>query len=138
MRKNQLVKFITVGSVLLGVAVWAVALAQEAEYHLAHRDIYGKLRRPPVYFSHERHADALTDGGCGVCHHARDDQTGKLVYVEGEEIGCKECHLRQKSQGRPALREAYHGSCTGCHRRLIKRGNPKIGPTTCGGCHKKP
>ena len=112
-------------------------MAQEDEYRLAHSDVFGELRRPSVHFSHEIHAESLAESGCGICHHVRDDETGKLVYAEGEEAGCKECHDSLEIDGTPALREAYHGSCTVCHRDRIKSKEAKTGPTTCGGCHKK-
>ena len=137
MQKADLKKLVVIGMVLFGLAVWANAPAQEAEYNLAHQDIFGKLRRPPVSFSHEIHADTLEAQGCGICHHVPDDQSGKLVYLEGEELSCMECHLQQKDNQKPGLREAFHGNCTVCHRRLIKNNQPKSGPTTCGGCHKK-
>ena len=123
--------------VLLGVVGWQASMAQEEEYILAHEDVFGKLRRPQVGFSHENH-ESLDDNGCGACHHTPDDKTGALVYIEGDERSCKECHDLQKQGNIPALREAYHGNCTGCHRTQIRSGNLKSGPTTCGGCHRKP
>ncbi|MEW6078137.1 MAG: cytochrome c3 family protein [Thermodesulfobacteriota bacterium] len=79
---------------------------------------------------------ALEENGCGVCHHSRDDASSQLVYIEGEELSCRECHLGKKKDGIPALREAYHGSCTACHRKRIKTKQLPSGPTTCGECHK--
>ena len=137
MRTKILIATIIVGLVLAGVAGWRASMAQEADYILAHEDAFGKLRRPPVSFSHESHTKSLETDGCGVCHHTPDDTTGRLVYVEGEETSCKECHELQEEAGIPALREAYHGNCTTCHRKQIKSGSLKSGPTTCGGCHKK-
>ena len=126
-------------ALVLAVAVgWQVSMAQEAEYILAHDDVFGSLRRPEVAFSHERHEESLDDGGCAACHHTPDDKTGQLVYIEGDERSCKECHDLNKVDDIPALREAFHGNCTGCHRRQIKSGNLESGPTTCGGCHIKP
>ena len=123
---------------LLAVAVgWQPSMAQEEEYTLAHQDVFGNLRRPPVDFSHENHVDNLEDGGCGKCHHTPDEKTGQLTYVEDDERSCTECHGLQKEDRIPALREAYHGNCTGCHRNEIKSGNLNGGPTTCGGCHRK-
>jgi len=137
MRIKRILKIIIVVSLLLGISGWAASIAQENEYNLAHEDVFGKLRRPKVHFSHETHAESLSDWGCGVCHHVRDNKTGKLVYAEGDELSCKECHVSQKENGKPALREAYHGSCTVCHRNRIKSSESKSGPTTCGGCHQK-
>ena len=137
MQKGLSAKFFIIGAVLLAVAVWTDSIAQEADYILAHQDIFGKLRRSSVNFSHDIHSETLESDGCGICHHVSDDQSGKPVYVEGEELGCKECHVQLKDNQIPALREAYHGNCTACHRRLIKEGQPQSGPTTCGGCHVK-
>ncbi len=137
MQKMRLTQWLAIGSVLWTLMVWTDSMAQEADYDLAHADIFGKLRRPQVSFAHDTHSDTLEEDGCGICHHVQDDQSVNLVYVEGEELGCKECHIQQKDDQIPALREAYHGSCTICHRRLIKNSTQKTGPTTCGGCHKK-
>ena len=112
-------------------------MAQEDEYDLAYTDIFGELRRPLVRFSHAIHSENLAEAGCGICHHSPDNKTGDLVYIEGEELSCRECHDAQKEDDEPALREAFHGSCTVCHRDMIKADRQKAGPTTCGGCHKK-
>ena len=128
---------IFVGLLLMGALSRTAALAQEDEYNLGHTDVFGKLRRPMVKFSHAIHSDNLVDAGCGVCHHSPNDKTSKLVYIEGEELSCGECHEAQKKNGEPALREAFHGSCTVCHRNMIKTDKQKTGPTTCGGCHVK-
>ena len=115
----------------------ADAFAQEDDYILAHETTFGKLRRPPVMFSHEGHMDTLAEKGCGACHHQRDEESGRLVYVEGEELSCWECHDRKKNNQTPALQSAYHASCTACHRELIKQKRADSGPTTCGECHVK-
>jgi len=60
---------ITMGLVLVGAVGWQVSMAQEADYILAHEDVFGDLRRPQVSFSHETHAESLEKNGCGVCHH---------------------------------------------------------------------
>ncbi len=111
--------------------------AQEEIYTLAHSDIFGKLRREPVVFPHHLHEEALDVEGCGICHHAPDKQTGRLVYIEDEELSCMECHGEREEGIISALREAYHGSCTPCHRTRQKEKNKKSGPTTCGECHKR-
>ena len=137
MRSKLLILAVTIGLVLVGTVGWQASMAQEADYILAHEDVFGNLRRPEVSFSHEIHAESLEKSGCGVCHHTPDDKTGQLVYSEGDERSCKECHDLQEEADIPALREAFHGSCTDCHRNQIKSGNPKSGPTTCGGCHQR-
>lgn len=93
-------------------------------------------RRPAPEFDHTLHEEVLDDPGCGACHHVLDDTTNKLVYSEGEEGPCIECHLEKKQEDIPAIREANHGSCNTCHRDLKKQKKP-AGPTTCGECHKK-
>jgi len=115
-----------------------VSFAQEDIYILAHENIFGKLRRPPVIFSHEDHTGTLEDEGCSACHHLQDEESGRLVYVEGEELSCWECHgLKKENQGPTSLQKAYHGGCTVCHREFKKQKRPDSGPTTCGECHVK-
>ena len=129
--------FLAVGIFFIVSADRHDTLAQEDSYELAHTDIFGELRRPFVTFAHDIHSHTLGDNGCGLCHHVADQNTGWLIYREGEELACKECHAARNTAGQTALREAYHGSCTACHRRMIKKTNKKTGPTTCGECHKK-
>ena len=137
MRKRRFMMVIFIGLLLTGAVSRTLSMAQEDEYNLADTDVFGKLRRPLVKFSHVIHSDNLMDTGCGICHHNPDNKTGELVYIEGEELSCRECHEAQKENHKPALREAFHGSCTVCHRDMIKTDTQKAGPTTCGGCHKK-
>jgi len=137
MQKTWLTRSLALSFFLFLMTSWTNSIAQEAEYTLAHEDVFGKLRRPPVEFSHDLHSESLESEGCMVCHHVPDEKSGRLVYVEGEEFSCKECHEQRQKDQSPALREAYHGNCTVCHRRLIKAGRTQSGPTTCGGCHVK-
>lgn len=104
---------------------------------IAHDDVFGPLRRPPVEFPHDCHMDALDDEGCGACHHSWDDTADGLVYIEGEELNCYECHLSKNTDDLPALREAYHGNCNVCHRQLIRAEMLPSGPITCGECHRQ-
>ena len=124
---------LAVFAVILSLA--PLAMAQEDIYRLAYEDIFGKLRRPAVDFDHEGHSAALEDEGCGACHHAPDKDTGRLVYVEDEEVSCSECHGADPDGEAPALRQAFHGSCNQCHRKRVKTVNNFKGPTTCGECH---
>ncbi len=121
--------------VILGIFIFSFAQAQEEIYRIEHTDVFGELRRPAIDFAHEDHVVALEEGGCGACHHAPDEETGKLVYVEDEEVSCAECHGKKEEDGSPGLREAFHGSCTACHRNMIKETAGFKGPTTCGECH---
>lgn len=120
---------------LVGVFSASLGWAQEDSYRLSYTDVFGDLRRPAVLFQHDAHIEALENEGCGACHHAPDADTGKLVYVEDEEVGCNECHGEMAKDNAPALREAFHGSCTGCHRQMGKAKGRFNGPTTCGECH---
>ena len=72
---------ICAGLLLLGALSLTAPKAQEDEYDLGNTDVFGSLRRPMVKFSHAVHSDSLMEAGCGVCHHSRDDKTGKLVYI---------------------------------------------------------
>lgn len=118
-----------------GTIFFSFAQAQEEFYRIEHKDVFGKLRRPAIDFAHEDHVDALEETGCGACHHTPDETSGKLVYIEDEEVSCSECHTAKKDGDTPALREAFHGSCNGCHRQMIKKTENFKGPTTCGECH---
>lgn len=136
-KKNTLGLLVVMVLASLTVPGLIPVLAEETMV-IAHEDVFGKLSRPAVPFPHELHMDALASEGCGACHHSWDNTAGKLVYIEGEEFSCIECHLLRKKDGLPALREAYHGSCNTCHRERIKTGQTPSGPTTCGECHIQP
>jgi len=115
------------------IAGWA----QEDVYHLAAVETFGSLRRPPVDFPHAVHEESLGDEACGVCHHEYDANAGRLIYRADEEQPCMACHNAQRQANKRGLRQAYHGSCTACHRQMAKESRA-AGPTTCGGCHRKP
>lgn len=85
-------------------------------------------KRAVPAFDHTLHEDSLGENSCAKCHHVLDTKENKLIYSEGEEAACAECHT--------ALKEASHETCTGCHRRM-KKDKKIAGPTTCGECHKK-
>jgi len=132
-------RVIKTGIVLLGAAFLCLfstgLFAQESkEAGLA---AFFNEPRPAAQFDHLLHEEATGgDESCAKCHHVFDEQQNRLVYSEGEEDLCFECHLQNKENNIPALREASHKSCTGCHRTLKKSKQP-AGPTTCGECHKK-
>jgi len=119
-----------------------VLFAQDEEMVIAHKDIFGRLERPPVIFTHQKHVDALGgDEACAKCHHVYNEDEHKLVYEEGEETGCADCHGFKNEKmpddtKKPSLMNAYHTKCVGCHRKLAKE-NKKTGPATCGECHIK-
>ena len=121
----------------LCVMMNADCLAQDEIIMLEHEDVFVELKRPSVEFPHMMHEDSLGDQGCGLCHHIFDQEKGTLVYSEGDEQACADCHGLKKEGKALALREAFHKSCTGCHRQMKKSGPEKTGPTTCGECHQK-
>ena len=124
---SQLIILISAVMVLLLIDLSAVAQDQAVD---------STRRRPIPEFDHTLHEEAYEETGCGVCHHVFDEDKNVLVYSEGEESYCSDCHM-EKAQGNIlALREANHASCTVCHRKLKKTKKP-AGPTTCGECHKK-
>jgi len=134
MRKNCFLMVLT--AVLLLVTGISPLGAEQIKDIIANEDVFGELQRPPAVFSHELHMSAFADQGCGGCHHVFDENAGKLVYREGEELGCIDCHEKEKAGNTPGLREAYHGSCNACHRSMHKK-HMKSGPVTCGECHPK-
>jgi hypothetical protein len=104
-------------------------------------------RREPAYVSsrqpfgfdkslHYRHVKASKDK-CDGCHHVYDDAKKELVYIEGEESSCRDCHRERTEENRSAFRVAAHRACIGCHREppanLEKTDSP--GPQVCAGCH---
>lgn len=95
--------------------------------------IFSNQERPAPRFDHSLHKDTL---GCDKCHHIMDENSNKLVYSEGEEAACTDCHSSKQNGNVLSIREASHGSCTKCHRKL-KKDKKQAGPTTCGECHEK-
>ena len=85
---------IFIGLLFTGTISRKAPMAQEDEYNLGYTDVFGELRRPLVNFSHAVHSNSLADAGCGICHHNPDDKTGQLVYIEGEELSCRESRTR--------------------------------------------
>ncbi|MDL1970845.1 MAG: cytochrome c family protein [Candidatus Desulfofervidaceae bacterium] len=132
---------------IAGICMLSVALmvgygfAQDDEMVIAHKEVFKRLERAPVVFNHEKHVEVLGDEACAQCHHVYNEEEGKLVYEEGEETGCADCHgLKDEKMNdgstKPSLMNAYHISCVKCHRKLAKAGK-KTGPYTCGECHVK-
>lgn len=98
--------------------------------------VFSNEKRPDARFDHDLHEQSLEDGGCAACHHVYDEADDKLIYAEGEEMACSECHSNETQDDVLSFRDANHASCTSCHRALIKDKQP-AGPTTCGECHQK-
>jgi hypothetical protein len=107
--------------------------AQEDVIAIQHKDAFKGLQRPPVKFTHEKHADRYPD--CIQCHHTYEYKGGKRVNDwNGEGQACSECHKVKDDGKKISLMNSFHESCTGCHRSLDKEGK-KSGPVTCGECH---
>jgi hypothetical protein len=134
---SLIISAIFISLVLIGTYLFA----QDEEMIMAHKEVFERLERPPVVLTHQKHIDALGgwEESCAKCHHVYED--GKLVYEEGSEMGCIECHSfkdEKRADGgiTPSLMNAYHINCVDCHRDLAKA-DKKTGPATCGECHKK-
>jgi hypothetical protein len=105
-------------------------------------------RRRPTYISyrqpfgldnslHYRHVQAVKDE-CKACHHVYDEAAEKLVYVEGKESSCRDCHRQETEKNRSAFRVAAHQACIGCHREPPPEiQTESLGPQQCGGCHDR-
>ena len=54
--------------------------AEKFRILINHRDVFGKLTRPPVEFKHDFHAGILNKEGCGECHHVYDEKILHVVF----------------------------------------------------------
>lgn len=120
-------------SVAVVLLLASFAFSQEAMMLLEHREL-GVHERPPVPFSHEKHADILD---CLRCHHDFD-QYGNNRGGEDKAQSCAACHGQASSLEKKLvpLEKAFHGQCKGCHESMWTAGK-KSGPVTCGECHVK-
>jgi len=86
---------------------------------------------------HYRHVEAAKDK-CDICHHVYDEATKQLVYAEGKESSCRDCH-REKTEGnRSSFQVAAHEACIGCHRQFPPElQSDSHGPLQCAGCHDR-
>jgi hypothetical protein len=105
-------------------------------------------RRQPAWLSsrqpfgfdkslHYRHVKAAQEK-CQACHHQYDDVKKELVYVEGKESSCRDCHREETEENRSAFKLAAHEACIGCHRKPapeIKTEADSVRPQLCVGCH---
>lgn len=103
---------------------------------IQHENVFGKLTRPPVEFKHDFHVDILKKEGCGECHHVFDKQQNKLVYKQGLEESCDNCHEKKDVLNQPSLMNAFHNQCVECHK-TYNAAKKDSGPITCGNCHVK-
>jgi hypothetical protein len=105
-------------------------------------------RRQPAYLSsrepfgfdkslHYRHVKAAQEK-CEACHHEYDEAKKELVYVEGKESSCRDCHRQETEENRSAFKLAAHEACIGCHREPapeIKTETDSVRPQLCVACH---
>lgn len=82
---------------------------------------------------HQKHVAAMEDK-CEACHHDYDEQAKKLVYKQGAETSCRDCHREAAQDNRPSMRMAAHTQCITCHMDREKQ-NAATGPVQCQGCH---
>ncbi len=90
----------------------------------------------PAGFDHLLHYkhEAGMNHECGVCHHDYNEKEKQLVYQEGTESSCRDCHRDIGDPEMPSFRDAAHSGCVNCHMNKEEAGE-KTGPTACIGCH---
>ncbi|NDV20574.1 cytochrome C [Pseudodesulfovibrio sp. JC047] len=74
-------------------------------------------------FSHDEHAETVTDGDCQSCHHE--------ASIEPTPQSCRNCHM-DGSNSVPSLQTATHTRCADCHDDLYA-----LGITGCSNCHTR-
>ena len=86
---------------------------------------------------HYRHI-AAEGGKCDACHHSYDETAGKLVYIEGQENPCRDCHGKTSTESAPSFRVSAHTGCISCHQEVHARNtSASVGPWNCAGCHSE-
>jgi hypothetical protein len=99
--------------------------------------LYSSSRRPFGLDKslHYRHGKASNEK-CDTCHHIYDEATKELVYIQGREEPCRDCHRDVTEENRSSFRVAAHESCVGCHREIaLKTPDEAVGPQSCADCH---
>jgi len=119
---------------LIGVLALCISAAVATDdMKVIRSEAFKPHTRPPAVYVHDAHnekakIDKVED--CGMCHHGVD-KSGKLdKKVTSEGTPCVDCHAVNAKKGTPLMR-AYHQQCIPCH---VAR---NLGPTHCGGCHKR-
>ncbi|MBT8340490.1 MAG: cytochrome C [Desulfatitalea sp.] len=84
---------------------------------------FGPLERPPVYFFHDRHTEAVAKQGkdCLACH-PKGEKYLSLKYRRAADVD------------KTTAMAVYHDDCIACHVDYRKR-DIRSGPVTCGECH---
>ena len=116
-----------IGVLALGVSA---AVSQE-DMKIVKAEAFTAHTRPAALFVHDAHNEKAMIDDCGECHHGKD-KTGKLDKSDiTAGTPCADCHAVDAKQGVTPLKRAYHQQCIRCH---VEK---KLGPTYCGGCHKR-
>ena len=114
------------------LAAPALARGQDAEWMIAHTEVFGALTRPAVRFTHAEH-QGLPGVTCLTCHHVfvngRNVLDPSTLRAGDPSLRCAACHTTARD-----LHAAYHGLCVGCHDSGMKSWGV-TGPRTCGECH---
>jgi hypothetical protein len=121
----------------IGVAIWVMAAgiagvaASNNPEPAGRSDVivldtlraFGPLERPPVFFLHDRHTDAIgrEAKNCLVCH----PEDGKRISLKFQ---------RTEDADRESVMKIYHDGCIACHK-AGRAQKTQTGPVTCGGCH---
>ncbi len=114
---------------------------------------YKKHKKSIVTFSHKKHVVDYK-GGCGDCHHDKNNKPLNNLKDGDNVQPCIECHKKpgyisgKKAKGlKPEQKREYHGNaihdnCKGCHKAFNKKKGLKskdkgAAPVTCKQCHPK-
>lgn len=107
----------------------ATAYSQDEMTHIDNRSFANPQRTASV-FPHDTHNESAGIEECSECHHLYEEGK-KLEDESSEDQRCADCHEARAVDGRPGLRNAFHGNCKGCHAAAGK------GPIMCGECHRR-
>ena len=143
MKRTGLIIVILMSCALILSMLPTVSAEQEMkkDITLNYKDKFSKSIKPPVEFTHEKHADEHAIA-CNECHHVYKD--GKNVWQEGDKVEtCITCHPADREEAKKLskeqgvqildLKNAFHKNCKTCHVKVKKEG--KEAPTQCKECH---
>ncbi|MFH0926509.1 MAG: cytochrome c3 family protein [bacterium] len=129
MKKTLIVALLAISLMVVGISTLRAADLTKAPEEVEINSKYEKDSKPPLKFSHKKHASAK----CDECHHDYED--GKNLWKEGDAVKkCSACHT---TENKKVLKEAFHDNCwKGCHK-TNKDAIAKNAPTKCNDCHVK-